>query len=84
MGGYHPTFNHQELLKTDYVDVVVMGEGEYTMLELVETLEHNGDLSQVRGLALENQVNPPRPLITHKEALPFPARHCYPWIVTSY
>ncbi len=78
MGGYHPTFNHQELLITDYVDVVVMGEGEYTMLELVQTLECDGDLSQVKGIALENQVNPPRPLITDMDALPFPARHLLP------
>jgi radical SAM superfamily enzyme YgiQ (UPF0313 family) len=78
MGGYHPTFNYQELLKTDYVDVVVMGEGEYTMLELVETLEHDGDLSQVRGIALDDQVNPPRPLITDMDSLPFPARHLLP------
>jgi len=78
MGGYHPTFNHQELLKTDYVDIVIMGEGEYTMLELVQTLEHDRNLSQVRGIALENQVNPPRPLITDMDALPFPARHLLP------
>jgi radical SAM superfamily enzyme YgiQ (UPF0313 family) len=78
MGGYHPTFNHQEILDKDYVDVVVMGEGEYTLLELVQTLEEGGDLSQVRGIALENQVNPPRPLITDMDALPFPARHLLP------
>jgi len=78
MGGYHPTFNHQEMLDKDYVDVVVMGEGEYTMLELVQTLEEGGDLSQVRGLALKNQVNPPRPLITDMDTLPFPARHLLP------
>ncbi|MDD4809834.1 MAG: cobalamin-dependent protein, partial [Methanobacterium formicicum] len=28
MGGYHPTFNYQEMLEKDYVDLVVMGEGE--------------------------------------------------------
>jgi len=78
MGGYHPTFNYQEILEKDYVDVVVMGEGEYTMLELVQTLESGGDLSPVRGLALKGQVNPPRPLITDMDALPFPARHLLP------
>ena len=26
MGGYHPTFNYQEILEKDYVDVVVMGD----------------------------------------------------------
>lgn len=31
MGGYHPTFNFQEVLKEEYVDVVIRGEGEYTL-----------------------------------------------------
>ncbi|CDG65567.1 MAG: anaerobic magnesium-protoporphyrin monomethyl ester cyclase [Methanobacterium sp.] len=78
MGGYHPTFNYQEILEKDYVDIVIMGEGEYTMLELVQTLESGGDLSQVRGLALKGKVTSPRPLITDMDDLPFPARHLLP------
>ena len=78
MGGYHPTFNHQEILEREYVDVVVMGEGEYTLLDLVETLDEGGDLKNVQGIAYEGIVTPPRPLIEDLDELPFPARHLLP------
>ncbi|MDD1764328.1 MAG: B12-binding domain-containing radical SAM protein [Methanobacteriaceae archaeon] len=78
MGGYHPSFNHTEILEKDYVDVVVIGEGEYTMLELVETLESGGDLKQVKGIAYQNMVTPPRPVMKDLDELPFPARHLLP------
>ena len=78
MGGYHPTFNYQEILEREYVDVVVMGEGEYTLLDLVETLDEGGDLKNVQGIAYEGGVTPPRPLIEDLDELPFPARHLLP------
>jgi radical SAM superfamily enzyme YgiQ (UPF0313 family) len=78
MGGYHPSFNHTEILEKDFVDVVVIGEGEYTMLELVETLESGGDLKQVKGIAYQNVVTPPRPVMKDLDELPFPARHLLP------
>jgi len=78
LGGYHPTFNYQEMLAKDYVDIVVMGEGEITLLDLVETLDEGGDLKNVQGIAYEGGVTPPRPLISDLEELPFPARHLLP------
>ncbi len=78
MGGYHPTFNYQEMLEKDYVDIVIMGEGEYTLLELVQTLEEGGDLKNVKGIAYQDGVTPPRPLIADLDELPFPARHLLP------
>lgn len=78
MGGYHPTFNYQEMLEKEYVDIVIMGEGEYTLLDLVETLEEGGDLKNVLGIAYEGGVTPPRPLIEDLDELPFPARHLLP------
>ncbi|MEL7670421.1 radical SAM protein [Methanobacterium sp.] len=78
MGGYHPTFNYQELLEKDFVDIVTIGEGEYTMLELAKTLENDGDLAEVKGIAFGNVVTPPRPLIKDLDSLPFPALHLLP------
>ena len=40
MGGYHPTFDFEETLKNDFVDIVIRGEGEYVLRDLVETIEN--------------------------------------------
>lgn len=78
LGGYHPTFTYQELLKYDFIDLVVRGEGEYTMLELVRTLRRGGDLRNVKGIATENFTTSIRPVIDDLDTLPFPARHLLP------
>lgn len=78
MGGYHPTFKFKEVLENDYIDFVIMGEGEYTLLELVRTLENGGDPSEVSGIAFGDVVTTFRPLITDLDSLPLPARHLLP------
>jgi radical SAM superfamily enzyme YgiQ (UPF0313 family) len=61
------------------LDAVVTGEGEITMTELLGELSADGDLGSVRGLAYREggtiRKNPPMPLITDLDSLPFPARH---------
>lgn len=78
MGGYHPTFTYQELLKHDYIDIIIIGEGEYTMLELVQVLKKGEDLRKVRGIAFKNYKTPARPVIEDLDSIPFPARHLLP------
>lgn len=78
MGGYHPTFNHREMLDYDFVDVVIIGEGEETLLDLAKTLEATGSLSDVKGIAYDSIVTPVRPLINDLDVLPLPARHLLP------
>lgn len=82
MGGYHVTFLDEEALSTGLVDYVVRGEGEYILLELVDSLEHDRDLSRVRGLSFmlkgRYQRNPDAPFIDDLDALPFPARDLLP------
>jgi anaerobic magnesium-protoporphyrin IX monomethyl ester cyclase len=78
LGGYHPTFTYSELLKNDFVDIVVCGEGEYTMLELAEAVESGRDLREVKGIATREFKTPPRPIIEDLDELPFPARHLLP------
>ena len=78
LGGYHPTFTYQELLKYDYIDLIVRGEGEYTMLDLVQTLQRGGDLKNVKGIATRDFTTPTRPVIEDLDNLPFPARHLLP------
>jgi anaerobic magnesium-protoporphyrin IX monomethyl ester cyclase len=50
-GGHHATFLYSEVLRNEF-DYSVIGEGEQTLVELVETLEHGEDTHRVKGLAL--------------------------------
>ncbi len=63
LGGYHPTFTYQEVLKNDFVDIVVCGEGEQTMVELVDAVENGKNLRDVNGLATKEFKTPPRGII---------------------
>lgn len=84
LGGYHPTFEYKSVLEEESVDVVVRGEGEYTLLELVRTIEDKGDLINVDGLAFHDEsdgsliVTQDRPIIENLDELPFPAFHLFP------
>lgn len=84
LGGYHPTFEYKSVLEEPSVDVVVRGEGEYTFLDLVQTIERGGDLANVEGLAFHDEsdssliVTPDRPIIQDLDELPFPAFHLFP------
>jgi radical SAM superfamily enzyme YgiQ (UPF0313 family) len=75
-GGVHPTLLPEQTLESPWVDIVVMGEGEYSFLELVQSLEKNKPLRDISGIAFKKngsiRVNPPRPLIDLNE-LPIPA-----------
>ncbi len=85
MGGPHVSFMYEEALKNG-ADYVAVGEGEYTMLELVEHLEARGmgeEPKQVKGLVYRDKegrlkATPPRPLIRNIDELPEPARHLLP------
>lgn len=78
MGGDHATISPQELLVNNDVDFVVRGEGEYTMLELVELLSQSkNNFENVDGLSYKKNGsivhNKSRQLIKDLDALPFPA-----------
>ncbi len=80
-GGTHVTYMYDEALNAGY-DVVVRGEGEYTMLELVETLgkdpRNMSALREVKGVAFRENgrtvVTPDRPMIEDLDKLPWPDR----------
>ena len=84
LGGYHPTFEFESVLAEPSVDIVVRGEGEYTLLELVQTIESKGDLANVKGLAFHDETDgslvltPDREVIHDLDELPFPAFHLFP------
>ena len=79
-GGPYPiAVQDRCLVDTDIdIDAVVTGEGEYTMLEIVDRLRKGEGLKGVPGVVYREGLhivkNPARPLITDLDALPFPAR----------
>ncbi len=78
LGGYHPTFTFKKLLENEFLDIIIIGEGEYTMLEVVQSLLNGSDLHRVKGIATRDFVTPPREIIEDLDTLPFPARHLLP------
>lgn len=74
LGGVHPTFLPDEAL--EHADYVVRGEGEETMLELIEGIQTGEPLDGVLGLSYkrdgEHYHNPNRPGICDLDLLPLP------------
>jgi anaerobic magnesium-protoporphyrin IX monomethyl ester cyclase len=82
VGGPEPGAYIREYLE-EGADVVVLGEGEATMEELLHTFQGRewspDDLRKVRGIAFLNEIGAveqtsPRPQITNLDAQPWPAR----------
>jgi len=83
MGGTHATIMHSDVAKQRDVDVVALGEGEHTMLELAgHFIKGRGNLSEIKGIVYKDKgsirLTPERPFIEHIDELPFPARYLFP------
>lgn len=83
VGGTHFTLTaRQSLMDYPEIDYVVCGEGEITLLELVQALNNGHDPSKVRGIAFRDgkhiEITPERPLIEDLDTLPMPAYHKLP------
>jgi len=75
IGGPHSTFLPDEGLK--YADYVIRGEGEETLVELIEHIEGNKPLNSIKGLSFKNDSgeavhNPKRLLLKDLNASPIP------------
>ena len=82
IGGHGPTPDPEYFLKKTGADAIVMGEGEVTILELMEALKNKRTLHHVNGIAFRDNnqciINEPRPLIDDINTIPFPAYHLFP------
>lgn len=87
MGGPHASMAAEDtLLHIPELDIVVRGEGEMTMLDLVRALDRNRStaaVTHVAGISFRQDgrvvANPPRSPITNLDGLPFPAFHLVPF-----
>jgi len=76
-GGVHPTTLPEETLRDYDFDVLCVGEGEETIVEIVG----GKGLKDILGIAYKEDgkiiLNPRRPLIANLDDLPMPAWHLY-------
>jgi radical SAM superfamily enzyme YgiQ (UPF0313 family) len=82
LGGHGPTPEPEYFLKKTGADIIVLGEGEETILEVVEAIGKRQSLVSIEGIAYridENVfVNPRRATILDIDSIPFPAYHRFP------
>lgn len=82
-GGAHASILYKNTLSDKNVDIVVVGEGEDTIIEIIQKFEKKNNLKNISGTAARNKkdeiiLNPRRPLIAKLDSLPIPARHLLP------
>jgi radical SAM superfamily enzyme YgiQ (UPF0313 family) len=53
-GGVHPTLYTEQTVRADYVDFAVVGEGEITAYELLQTIENGQNYTDVKGIAFQD------------------------------
>ena len=66
-GGIHPSLLPEQCLKEDYIDYVVIGEGEITITEFVKALRRGNGFDDIAGLGYKDNgkiiINQPRDFI---------------------
>ena len=80
VGGPHGTVVPIEFLgEARNIDIAVIGEGEYTMLNIIRFFEGNKKIDDVQGIAHRRDekvvLNSPRPFNKNLDDLPYPAYH---------
>jgi len=89
IGNVHPTFCYEEMFRDHaaYVDYIVRGEGEETLVDLLNTLNAGGDVSKVKSLVYMDNgnlaVTPSRGFIKDLDALPL-AWDLVDWPIYTY
>ena len=82
VGGAHATLEWKRCIKEPSIDIIVMGEGERTVVELLESIEIQSPLESIRGIVFKNKDEVPVKTAEREpvniESLPFPARHLLP------
>ena len=79
-GGIHATTLSEEVMKNPEIDYIVIGEGEETIIELVNAIKADSleNISRIDGLAYRKDnrthINPKTKFIQDLDSLPLPAR----------
>ena len=84
VGGAHPTcFPRETMERCSDIDILVEGEGEYLMLDIIRCMQEGKTLAEVKGIYYRNDSRqvirtPKNDRLVDLETLPLPARHLYP------
>jgi radical SAM superfamily enzyme YgiQ (UPF0313 family) len=75
-GGWHPSLTAAQTLRESFVDVVVLHQGEFTLIEVLQRLRSGSSLEMVPGCWFKREgrihLNPDRPPVA-LSSLPQPA-----------
>jgi anaerobic magnesium-protoporphyrin IX monomethyl ester cyclase len=78
-GGWHASLATQQTLREPFVDAIVRGQGELTLLELAERIASGQDWHGIRGLSFKDGdgeiVHEPERPVADINTLPAPAYH---------
>lgn len=83
IGGAHLTSLPRETMENSVFDIGVIGEGEMTMLDIIEHIKNNDfNFENIKGIIYRKdgkfKITEPREYIKNLDSLPFPARHLFP------
>ena len=84
LGGPHATVEYETLLHEGCCDVVVVGEGERTILDLIDAIEKKKNYREVKGIAFFDassnkiKLTDPQQSIENLDELPYPAWDLFP------
>jgi magnesium-protoporphyrin IX monomethyl ester (oxidative) cyclase len=82
MGGAHPTALPTETLQDNNVDIIMLGEAEFSTKAVLDALRQRNSLEDIDGVAFRknNQIviNPKTKFIENLDTIPLPARHLLP------
>lgn len=80
-GGMHATLVPEEVIRHDFIDFLIMGEGEYPLLELLISLRDDKPLCNIKNLwyktngrIIKNDLRPP---VSDLDSLPFPDKDLF-------
>jgi anaerobic magnesium-protoporphyrin IX monomethyl ester cyclase len=77
VGGSHPTIFPEDTATIPYVDCAVIGEGEETLVDLIQSLKKKSPLEHVKGIVFSREGKlirtPSRESIAELDNLPYPA-----------
>ncbi len=75
-GGIHVTIDPESVIKENFVDMILIGEGEEAFLELCTAIKNNNDISKIKNVWLKdkNRIirNDIRDLLQDLDKLPYP------------